>query len=478
MQLKAFLGKHAEFLADKTPEIDIEGGRNSGKTWVCCAKVVQSCLDHPGIEWLICRYSGDATDTKLRPEFVKIAALMGVSLEWSADESAYWFPSKAGKLSKVFAYGLKTQSLEALFAKIRGLGVACVWNDQTEELPEVIGTELRFALRQQGYPHQLIFSPNPPEENHWLTDQFPEDEILEGRKLYQLELYDNRQNLDPQTIQQVEQAYPTTHVKYKSLVLGKRGVNIHGVPVYDTVFDRALHVCNLEFDPHSTLLEGLDAGKHHPVWVCAQRSIFGGIDVLGGILGKRLILEEFLLLVNRFRAEWFGERLTVRTCCDPQPEAEGQQLRFTNVQAMRDAGFKPRWRQNATAPDVREAVIQSISGHMQRRAGGAQSFRVNADPSRWLMASTAIVKQNKFFVDGLEGSYVWDEHYVSVGSKKVRQPKVHEWVDGGMRCLENIVLNFCTGPTEYEQRARNKPQSRSMLDEDGSGSGAASWMAS
>ncbi len=58
------------------------------------------------------------------------------------------------------------------------------------------------------------------------------------------------------------------------------------------------------------------------------------------------------------------------------------------------------------------------------------------------MASSVVVKQSKFFIDGLEGAYVWDEHWVSVGHKKYRQPKVDEWVDGWQRCLENIHLNF------------------------------------
>ena len=56
---------------------------------------------------------------------------------------------------------------------------------------------------------------------------------------------------------------------------------------------------------------------------------------------------------------------------------------------------------------------------MQRRAGLSEAFQINADPSRWLMASHAVVKRTTKFIDGLEGSYVWDDHYVSVGNKTV-----------------------------------------------------------
>lgn len=472
-----FRGVHAEFLKDSTPEIDIEGGRNSGKTWVCCAKVVQSCLEHPGIEWLICRFSGTETDTKLRPEFVRVAHLLGVDVAWNDDEAAYWFPEKHGKVSKVFAYGLKTQNLLQLFAKIRGLGVACVWNDQTEELPEVIGTELRFAMRQPNYPHQLIFSPNPPGEDHWLADQFPDDEDLPGRKLYRLNLYQNKHNLPEQTIRQVEQMYPPTHARYKSLVLGQRGVNVIGKSIYADVFSRELHIRALKFDPTSVLLEAFDSGKHHPVWLCAQRSHFGGIMLLGGIMGKKLIFDDFEQLVSRYRSEWFGDHVTSRVCCDPPPNADSEQMRFSNNEILRLAGLKPRWDATSNNPDVREAVIQTISSYMQRRAGSQQSFLINADESRWLMASSAIVKKSKFFEDGIEGAYVWDEHFVSVGNKKVRQPKVDEWVDGAQRCLENLVLNFCATQPTQDEKDRRRAKARAQQTPSGTPSGSNGWMA-
>lgn len=450
-----FRGVHAEVLADETPELDLEGGRNSGKTWVIAAKVVYSCLRHPGIEWLICRYSGTETKNKLKPEFQRICRLLGVAPEWNNDEECYEFPEQGGLVSKVFAYGLKTQDALARYAKIRGLGIACVWNDQTEELPADIAKELRAVMRQPGYPHQLIFSPNPPNEDHYLADEFPEDNSIPNRKYYRVSLYDNRHNLPDETIDRLEQAYPPTHAKYKSLILGQRGVNVIGKPIYgasdaDTgVFDRALHLGPVTFDVESPLLEAIDCGKHHPVWLAAQRSPFGGLIMLGGIMGKRLLLHDFLPLVKHYRAEWFPTVKSIRTAIDPPPPGAAGSLRYSNLAQIKAAGFAPKWRDNANAADVREAVIQSISGHMERRLAG---FRVNSDPSRWLMASSVVVKQSRFFLDGLEGAYVWDEHWVSVGHKKYRQPKVDEWVDGAQRCLENIALNFCADrPTQAEE---------------------------
>lgn len=443
-----FLGIHKEILEDETSEIDIEGARMCGKTWLVSAKVQKSCLAHPGIWWLICRYSGTETDNQLRPQFTQVCRKMGCEPVWNNDESAYWFPEVDGKISKVFAYGLKTQSKDQRYAKIRGSGFSGLYVDQTEELPEDIGTECRAMLRQPGYRHQLIFSPNPPDEEHWLADQFPDDKDLSGRKYYRLSLYENRHNLQADTIEKMERAYPPTHAKYKSLILGQRGPNITGTPVYSGIFSRDLHVDDVSWRNGSLLLEGIDAGKHHPAWLAAQRSDMGHLEILGGIIGKRMFLEDFLPIVDRYRSEWFeggGAPLRVWTCADPPPSLDQDEegTRYSLVNVLRDHGLRPRWRVNGNAPDVREAVIQHLGAQMRRH----RAFVVNRDPSRWLMASAAITKHTKIFVDALEGSYVWDENFVSVGNKKVRQPRTDAWLDGWMRCLENIALNFSAGQT-------------------------------
>jgi len=477
-----FHGIHAEILADQTPEIDVEGARMCGKTWVFSAKVHNSCLKYPGIWWLINRYSGTETDNQLRPVFMQVCRMLGSNPVWNGDESAYVFPEVNGLVSKVFAYGLKTQSRDQRYAKIRGSGVGGLWNDQSEELPEDIGTEMRALLRQPGYPHQLLLSPNPPDEEHWLADQFPDDADQPGRKYYRLSLYDNKHNLPAETIERLEKAYPITHAKHKSLILGLRGPNITGIPCYENSFSRDLHVAPLVWDPSSLLLEAYDAGKHHPTWLVAQRSPFGGLRVLGGILGKRLFLEDFLPLVQRYRAEWFEtdeqHPLRSRVCCDPPLSAE-KSLRFTTVSLLQEAQLRPRWRDNANAPDVREAVIESIGALMKRRSCNAQDFLINADPTRWLMASHVVVKQTKLFVDGLEGSYVWSPNYVSVGNKTVRQPAMDQWLDGWQRCLENLVLNFLAGQRSEAEREAMKKKAK----EQGSGGGTGfldsrtGWMA-
>ncbi len=455
-----FQGVHQDILDDETGEIDVEGARMSAKTWTISEKIRRLCLKYPGIWCLINRYSGTETENQLRPQFLKVCRAQGTDPAWNSEESAYWFPEVDGKQSKVFAFGLRTQSKDQRFAKIRGSGFAVVWNDQSEELPEDIGTELRALLRQPGYPHQLIFSPNPPNEDHFLADQFPDEQDLPGRKYYRLSLYDNRHNLEKGTIEKMEAAYPPTHAKYKSLILGMRGPNIQGTPVYDQAFLRDLHVTPAAFDVNSPLLESIHFGLKHPVWVAAQRSYFGGLSVLGSIIGKKMFLDDFLPIVQKHRGDWFPDAREVRTCCDPPPAKGGENVRFSNIAILKEFGFRPRWVINSNAPDSRESIIQSIGGMMKRRHGIHQAFQIHNYPSRFLMASTAVIKHTKLFADSIESSYVWDENLVSVANKKIRQPKQDDLIDGSMRCLENIVSNYCALQITDEERARRQAEQR------------------
>ncbi len=455
-----FRGVHAAFLADETTQIDLEGARYSGKTWVCCAKVIESCLKYPGIEWLICRYSGEETKTKIRPEFRRMCQAYGVAAAWMEAEQCYVFPDVNGKRSRVYAYGLRTQSIDQELAKIRGLAIGCLWNDQSEELPKTIFQELPFATRQPGYPHQIILSPNPVTENHYLTDEFPENNSIPNRKYYRVSLDDNAHNLTPEKIEEIAAGFPITHPKYKSLVLGQRGVNVVGEAVYGTVFTRDKHLVPAVYDAARPVLEAIQHGQHHPVWMAAQRNYWGGMNILGAVMGKRMFLEDFMPILKSYRASWFPDAI-FRTCCDPPPE-QGS-FRYTNDHALRLHGFAPVFRLGANSPVVREAVIQSIAAAMRQPKDSKQAFKITDDPSKILMAANQLIVNHRFVVEGFESGYVWSPHTVSVANKLVRQPNPDEWIDGAQRCLENIWLNFCADQKSDYERDR---------EDEGSGGGA------
>jgi hypothetical protein len=475
-----FKGQMAAFMEDQTRHIDLEGAFRSGKTTAALWKVFQSCIDHPGIQWLICRYSDGDTQSKLKPSWRAILRTTGITPQWDPAEMCDVLPNG----SKIYIFGLKAQDQISRYGKLRGIGsggVAGIYNDQSEELPHDIFLEFMGRLSQPGFPHQLLLTPNPPDENHWLAREFPETNNLRDRKYYSVPIYANAHNLPPDTITGLEQAYPTSHPKHRSAVLGRRGLNVIGKPVYGgdpernlaPMFQRLLHVRPLEMNPHLPLCEALDFGKHHPAVVWGQYTPYGQCLLLGGVMGQDLYLEDFIPIVQQKRTEWFPQRAYELTCCDPAGSHDNSQgVRQNGVKLLQDAGFAPRYLENSNAPDVRAATIERLAGYMRRRTPQGEAFGVEANPERWILVSPDEVKPWPFVADAFEAGYVWDEHFVSVGSKQIRKPKKDGWYEHGMNCCEYLELNFGGAQPSAQQversvaKAQNQALRRSQRDSD------------
>lgn len=475
-----FEGKLGEFMADTILEISCEGGLSAGKTTAALTKVLRSLMAFPGIEWFSCRYSSTDTDTKLRPAFEKICAseFPDEMPTWDAKQLAYNFPNG----SRCYMFGVKSADALSRYSKLRGLGVAGIYVDQSEELPADISLELRARLRQPNYPHQLIFTPNPMNVDSWQAKQFPEDNHIKGRRLYQIALYDNEKNLPADMITSLEAAYPPEHGKYASVILGKRGLNIMGDPIYEAAFQRKVHVRPIAYDGDVLLLEAFDFGKTNPAWVCAQQRYTGGISYLGGILGQNLFLEDFLPIVRKYRTEWFPAltKAGVKTCATMSQSLVARAgAKFTGLNILREAGFPAQWRDNGNSPDVVIAIIERLAAYMRRRTlTGEESLGVNDNPQRWLRASREGIEPCPFIAQAFEAGYVVDAHTISVANNEVRQPRADGWFEHGMRCCEAIELHFCADQPTPEQRDQRTMKARQQQDTGGAmPSGPGSWMA-
>lgn len=447
-------GPIAAFMQDATPEISLEGALNCGKTTGALWKEWNFTQEHPGIWSFIGRYGDGETQAKVKPAWEAICQQGGGVPTWNSKEMCYDFSNG----SKVFCHGLKAPDALSRYAKLRGLGVSRIYIDQAEELPEDISLELRSRLRQSGFPHQLTFSPNPMNvTGNWLADQFPVDNHIPGRKYYALSLFDNAHNLPSDAVPNALRTYPESHAKHRSMVLGQRGMNVVGTPVYRGHFSRAAHVAKTVYDRHRPLLVALDFGKHHPCVVVGQQPYAGGLHLLGGILGEDLFLDDFLPIVKQRLAQWFPDQHGgVQVCCDPAGSHQNSQgSRFNGVDIVRRFGWQPSWRDNANAPDVRVGTIEAIAAHMRRRTATGEAFLVEADPEKWQRVGINGEHTDFFVADALEAGYVWDEHMVSVGNKQIRKPKKDGWFEHGMNCTEYLELTFgADRPTEEAKRKR------------------------
>jgi len=465
-----FRGVHEAFLRDTTLEIDLEGALSSGKTVVCLWKELEMLRRHAGIWSLIARYTGDATETLLRPQFEQLARIHNTELHWDAKESCY----ETLNGSRCFAFGLKTQSSkpEDRYARIRGLPVSRIYVDQAEQLPGDIALELRARLRPdiearvkgKAYPRQLTFSPNPTNFDHWLAKQFPATNAIPNRRYYALSLFDNEHNLPPDMITSMLQTYPPEHPKHTTMILGQRGMNVIGDPVYENLFDRTRHVRPVRLELGRPILEAFQIGRHNPVWLAAQRSYAGGVHFAGGVVGQHLPLSDFLAAVGLKRQEWFPkDAWTIKTCTSPMAGKSSTRLaRYTLLNNLHHAGYRPEWRPNGNAPDVQLAMIEHIASEMRRQMPtGEAALAVSDDPARWLaIAPDGSEKTLAFVAFAFEGGYVWSDHTVSVAHEDVRQPHEDDLYATVMHAVENIYLNFCVEQASDAERDASAARAR------------------
>lgn len=454
-----FQGIHAEFLVDPTQEISLEGSLSSGKTTVGLWKELEALKRWPGVWSLIARWTDDAVTTKLIPAMEQLHDIRGECPAWNQKEKSFEYDNG----SRCFMFGLKAASLTERYNKIRGLPVSRILIDQSEELPEDMAGELRARMRPdikarlRGaiYPFQLTFISNPVDTDHWIAKQFPIDNPHKSRKYYALSLFDNAHVLPQEMIDGLLLAYPADHPKHQTVILGKRGPNVMGKPLFGGIYLKTLHHRPIPYRVEAELWEGFEFGKHNPVWVIGQPLRAGGMVLLGGIFGEGLMLDDFLPYVKQHRAKWFSENAKVRSCSSPMGNKHsGKRARYTHIDILKKHGIKLLWRDNANDPDVQGAMIENIGGYLRRRnVQGEECLGINNNPEMWLKASTdGSLTPYPFLHFAFEGGAVWSDHDVSVGHDHIRAMKDDDKFSNAIYCVENIELNFCADQPTEEQR--------------------------
>lgn len=444
-------GAHSLALQDTTTyETCLEGAIRAGKTTLCLWREFNAALTHPGIHIMIARWTDDGVFGLVAPLWRRICAEAHVKLAWHSDEKY----DELANGTRVYLRGLKSQDQTLRYSKFRGLTLARVYIDQAEEIPEDVYLEVTGRLSQQGYPYQMTISPQSVEQGHWIAHRFPEDNRYGPRRKYiALSVYDNAHNLSPDYIGNLLSIYPPTHPKHKTLILGQRGMNVTGEPVYKGAFIRTLHGRPLAFNPQLPLDIGLDFGKHHPCVVFRQTTPLGALHYLGGILGQQMYLEDFLPAVLRYKQEWFPGPIEERWCIDPAGASDNSQgVRVNGTTILERHGIHAVYLPNSNAPDVRHEMIERHAAAMRKRTPQGEAFAVNTE--HFLRMSEGAVVADQFLADGFEAGYVWDEHFVSVGSKQMRKAKKDGWYEHGQNAAEYLELNFGGRPWKRPVRTQ------------------------
>lgn len=429
--------------------VDVEGAFRAAKTWTCLMKIRRRLTDEPGIKGFIARWTEDGLMGKLVPDYRNVCRLMGVPTStWNARESCYDFPNG----SRLYAIYLKTQRNDDRYSKVRGLTVAFGYIDQLEEVPEDVYDEAEMRLSQPGYPQQMIVSPNPVPESHWISKKFPADDRDPDRAYIRLSIWDNAHNLDPQTIAAAERKYPIGHPARPAKLEGRRGPDIQGKPVYGGMFLRARHVDpnGVVLNPSLPLLELYDFGFHHPCVIWMQWAPWGQVRVLGGVMGEDLHLPKFLPVVQRYRDQWFPSKRMLLAACDPAGASQNSQGLEGTPQGLIESWYRQHGLEtvsvqfiaDANHPEKRVTAIQTAATYMDQTCfNGEPAFVV--DGERWALVNAGGATFEDFFITGLEVGYVLEaepRHSSKLGTMWL--PKKDGWFEHGQNCFEYGVQSF------------------------------------
>lgn len=431
--------------------IDLEGAVGSGKTTAPAWRLVEYATDYPGIHMAICAW----TDEMLGPPknvFLAAAREAGFSIEagnlkWHGGQGEEYYKFE-GYDSRVYVRSMMANDKDMRIMKLAGLSLSVLWIDQPEPVPEdVFRAYVPARMRQPGYPHEVWFSPNPLEENHWISKEFPTDPALAKENHYYIPvaLRDNIENVGAQFVADMELANPPGSVNYNLQVAGLRGPSLHGKPVYAGYFDRNIHVdSRVELDPAYPLLEGWDFGSEKPAVTFYQYiEHLGALRSLGSIKGEDLFLELFAPKVLEIRRRWFPDvPADVWSWCDPTGATGNGGLAHTPVRVLHDLGVPARFDTKANQLPVRYGAIQVLAGFMVRLArDGSPAFLMHPRCIELTKQGDRLIEtETDLLVRAFQVGYVWSEHAAPDTNPNVRKPQKGTRYDDLMNAGEYIVI--------------------------------------
>lgn len=403
--------------------LDIEGAIRSGKTTVGVWKAILLAQENPGINGLLCRWTGDALDAQLKPRFWELCPkeMLDPIRPWHSDEEYVQFANG----SRVYLRALKSSDEGARFSKTAGLTLAFILIDQPEEVPVDVYEYLKGRLSQPGFPQQLILLPNPPDLDHWICKEFPESNNRYGYEYIHLSTYDNAVNLGAEYIKSLEEAYPENHPMRRRLLLGLRGATARGVPVYGRIFKHAIHVKEIVPLETQPILESWDFAFHHPAVSWSQITPWGAWHVLGGIMGKDQYLEDFIPQARAELARFIRPGQEIRTTCDPSGESPTSHgSRQTAVAVLQENGIFPTVNHRANRPEVRAYAIEHIARLLLRLTPEGPAFVVHPRCAT--------------IIDGMATGYVYPDRLI----RGIRVPLKDGYYDNLQNTLEYAVLVY------------------------------------
>lgn len=450
---------------------DLEGAIGSGKTTAPAWMLVEYATQYPGIFMAIVAW----TDEMLGPPktaFLAAAREAGFSVDagnltWHGGQGEEYYQVE-GYDSRVYVRSLRASEDDMRYMKLAGLSLSVLWIDQPEPVPkDVYDAYIPARLRQPGYPHEVWLSPNPLDDDHWLSREFPTNEAYAKPDHHYIHvcLRDNVANVGERFVVDMEAAHPPGSVTHNLQVAGLRGPSLKGVPVYTGYFDEELHVDpRVRFDPRYPLLEGWDFGQEKPAvswWQYVEH--LGALRCLGSVKGERLFLEDFAPKVLEIRERWFTAGLAlarvrgddgVWTWCDPNGATNTSGSDTTAVSILEGYSVHARYDGHANHAPIRATAIQVLGGFMRRVAkDGSPAFLMHPRCLELVRNKYGDLeeRESRLMVSAFKVGYVWSELAASDAHPNVRKPQKGTRYDDLMNSGEYVVIGMkLTVPSQQE----------------------------
>ncbi len=344
-----------DFVSSLAQENAYVGGFGAGKTTALISRAVLKAHQFPGNKILITRKTYRSLNDTTRASFYEEVPPDLIAGEDRSEDLTY-LHAKGGALSTIFWRSFEDSPKD--WQKFRSMDFGDIFIDEASEAPSGLVDILIGRLRTKAVPLRSInFISNPIPKDHWLYKRFNDPNVDTNRRRWFLgTTYENRANLPPGYIEDMEEAYKDRPEMIDILLKGQAGRIPDGLPVFRHYRRSNGGVVwhyrpNLEPTEGQPILRGWDFGAVRPavIWMQwgARKRVFREK------MGHNTNTREFGRYIKELSTEMFPG-FAFRDFCDPQgwavnPSDGGsdvKELHGIDIFPVRIKKTNPGWRAN------------------------------------------------------------------------------------------------------------------------------------
>jgi len=357
--------KQLKFITAMENKVAYVGGFGSGKTLAGSLRTYMLANHIPGNRIIVARRTYRELQDSTKRTFMEWLPRDLYVGERKSDDIVF-LRARNGGVSEVWFRSLNNPE------KYKSTEIGAYWIDEATEAKQeefrLLASRLRLPAASHYRPGFLTTNPCP--KSHWLYDEFVTKHEEGSTLLVQASTYDNRHNLPPGYIEELERTYPPDWIDM--YLKGEFGITLEGMPV--TPQFRPVveingvkvhwHVAprKLEWDRNLSLKRSWDPGRIRPACVVWQVSKKGQWMKLWELMGNNHPGNIFIPMVKRILTDKF-EGAHYQDYADPQVYEQNKEDGRSWNDELVDNGIRvikiPRTSPNARADLMNKMMSQT-----------------------------------------------------------------------------------------------------------------------